>query len=69
MHLNCLMESKNKKMKLLFFITKQTLAAKLLSVKILASKTLIISKYTRGKASQARVLLKIMDLTTGQALC
>lgn len=29
---------------------------------------LIVSKYTKGKASQARVILKKMDLITGQVL-
>lgn len=68
MNLNCLRKSKPKKMQLLIFITKKTQAAEFSSVKILASKKLVFSKYTWGKASQARPFLKTMNSGPDQGL-
>lgn len=56
-------------MQLLILITKKTWAAEFLSVKILASKKLVFSKCTWGKASKARALLKTVDSGTDQGLC
>lgn len=56
-------------MQLLIFIANKTRAAEFLNVKHLSSKKLVFSKYTYGKASQARALLKTVDSGTDWGLC